>query len=125
MPRNTITPAVSRPSRMPVSIFTRGDGARCAPRSAEKTALPTSASRRALGIISAYRVGLLFYPRGSLGVKRMLGTTPRAVDTLRNDIVLLGMPLGATMPDEMGSFRVDVEIENPARPGERRALTPG
>jgi clan AA aspartic protease len=27
------------------------------------------------------------------------------------------------MPDEMGSFRVDVEIENPARPGERRALT--
>jgi len=27
------------------------------------------------------------------------------------------------MPDEMGSFRVDVEIENPARPGERRTLT--
>jgi predicted aspartyl protease len=27
------------------------------------------------------------------------------------------------MPDELGSFRVDVEIENPARPGERRALT--
>ena len=27
------------------------------------------------------------------------------------------------MPDEMGSFRVDVEIENPARPGERRSLT--
>ena len=27
------------------------------------------------------------------------------------------------MPDEMGSFRVDVEIENPARPGKRRALT--
>ena len=26
------------------------------------------------------------------------------------------------MPDEMGSFRVDVEIENPARPGERRTL---
>jgi clan AA aspartic protease len=26
------------------------------------------------------------------------------------------------MPDEMGTFRVDVEIENPARPGERRAL---
>ena len=26
------------------------------------------------------------------------------------------------MPDDMGSFRVDVEIENPARPGERRAL---
>jgi predicted aspartyl protease len=26
------------------------------------------------------------------------------------------------MPDEMGTFRVDVEIENPGRPGERRAL---
>jgi len=26
------------------------------------------------------------------------------------------------MSDEMGTFRVDVEIENPARPGERRAL---
>ena len=27
------------------------------------------------------------------------------------------------MPDEMGTFRVAVEIENPARPGERRALS--
>jgi predicted aspartyl protease len=27
------------------------------------------------------------------------------------------------MLDEMGSFRVDIEIENPARPGERRTLT--
>ena len=26
------------------------------------------------------------------------------------------------MPDGMGTFRVDVEIENPARPGERRNL---
>jgi predicted aspartyl protease len=26
------------------------------------------------------------------------------------------------MTDEMGSFRVDIEIENPARPGERRTL---
>jgi predicted aspartyl protease len=26
------------------------------------------------------------------------------------------------MGDEMGTFRVDVEIENPARPGERRLL---
>ena len=26
------------------------------------------------------------------------------------------------MPDHMGTFRVDVEIENPARPGERRVL---
>jgi predicted aspartyl protease len=46
----------------------------------------------------------------------------RGVDTLGNDIVLLGMPSGAIMPDEMGSFRVDVEIENPARPGDKRTL---
>jgi len=26
------------------------------------------------------------------------------------------------MPDDMGSFRVDVEVENPARPGERRLI---
>ena len=26
------------------------------------------------------------------------------------------------MPDDMGTFRVDVEIENPARPGQRRVL---
>jgi predicted aspartyl protease len=26
------------------------------------------------------------------------------------------------LPDDMGAFRVDVEIENPARPGERRTL---
>jgi len=26
------------------------------------------------------------------------------------------------MSDDMGSFRVDIEIENPARPGERRTL---
>jgi predicted aspartyl protease len=49
--------------------------------------------------------------------------TSRAVDTLRNDIVLLGIPSGATMHDDMGTFRVDVEIENPARRGERRTLT--
>src|SRR5919109_4119731 len=27
-----------------------------------------------------------------------------------------------SMPDEMGTFRVDVEIENPARPGQRRLV---
>ncbi len=26
------------------------------------------------------------------------------------------------MPDDMGSFRVDIEIENPSRPGERREV---
>src|SRR5207237_4221539 len=35
---------------------------------------------------------------------------------------LLGMTSGGSMSDDMGSFRVDIEIENPARPGERRTL---
>ncbi|MBI4499779.1 MAG: hypothetical protein HY700_01335 [Gemmatimonadetes bacterium] len=26
------------------------------------------------------------------------------------------------MPDDMGTFRVDIEIENPAKPGEKRTL---
>ena len=26
------------------------------------------------------------------------------------------------MAEDMGTFRVDVELENPSRPGERRAL---
>ena len=26
------------------------------------------------------------------------------------------------MPNDMGSFRVDVELENPARPGQRRTV---
>jgi predicted aspartyl protease len=37
-------------------------------------------------------------------------------------MVLLGVTWGAIMRDDMGAFRVDVEIENPARPGERRLL---
>src|ERR1051326_8208507 len=35
---------------------------------------------------------------------------------------LLGMARGGTMPNDMGSFRVDVELENPARPGQRRTV---
>jgi predicted aspartyl protease len=38
-------------------------------------------------------------------------------------MVLLGILSGVIMSDDMGTFRVDVEIENPARPGERRTLT--
>ena len=44
------------------------------------------------------------------------------IDTHRTNMVLVGKPVGAIMPDDMGSFRVDVEIENPARPGEKRTL---
>src|SRR2546428_7173698 len=44
------------------------------------------------------------------------------IDTTGNNLVLLGEATGAIMSAPMGSFRVDVEIENPARPGERRLL---
>jgi predicted aspartyl protease len=37
-------------------------------------------------------------------------------------MVLLGDTRGGIMSD-MGSFRVDIELENPARPGDRRRLT--
>jgi len=35
----------------------------------------------------------------------------------------LGIDQELSLPDDMGTFRVDVEIENPARPGERRTLS--
>jgi predicted aspartyl protease len=44
------------------------------------------------------------------------------IDTLRVKVVLLGVRTGGVMPADMGTFRIDIEIENPARPGERRAL---
>jgi len=37
-------------------------------------------------------------------------------------MVLLGNASGAIVRDEMGTFRVDVRIENPARPGQARTL---
>src|SRR5207302_9110725 len=46
----------------------------------------------------------------------------REIDTARAPMVPLGKERGGTMGDEMGAFRVSVEIENPARPGERRTL---
>jgi predicted aspartyl protease len=46
----------------------------------------------------------------------------RGVDTSRNDIVVLDVNSGGFISNDMGSFRVDIEIENPARPGERRTL---
>src|SRR6266849_5235516 len=47
---------------------------------------------------------------------------PHRIDTRGRQMVLLGHAWGGTMTDEMGTFRVDVEIENPARPGERRTV---
>src|SRR5262249_15320812 len=48
--------------------------------------------------------------------------TMKRIDTPRNDMVLLGMPSGATMCNDMGTFRVDIELENPVHPGEKRTL---
>src|SRR6266404_2141471 len=45
MPRNTITPAVSRPSRVPVSIVTRGGAAARAAPSAARIAAPIKNGR--------------------------------------------------------------------------------
>jgi predicted aspartyl protease len=44
------------------------------------------------------------------------------IDTRRRTMVLLGSVTGATMIDDTGSFRINVEVENPARPGERRVF---
>jgi len=65
--------------------------------------------------------GLLFRGRKCAGC---VGARPgwRGIDTLGSDLVLLGVTTGAIMRHDMGSFRVDVEIENPARPGERRVV---
>jgi predicted aspartyl protease len=37
-------------------------------------------------------------------------------------MLLLGVTSGAIMSADMGTFRVDVEIENPANPGEKRTI---
>src|SRR5947207_134597 len=37
-------------------------------------------------------------------------------------MVLLGRDSGAIVADDMGTFRIDIEIENPMRPGERRTV---
>jgi hypothetical protein len=42
------------------------------------------------------------------------------IDTARNTMVLLDDVTGAIMSDDMGTFRIDIEIENPARPGQKR-----
>lgn len=57
-----------------------------------------------------------------LGVGQSKPRLKRAIDTCRVDMVLLGMRRAGIVNPEMGTFRVDVEIENPARPGERREV---
>ena len=47
---------------------------------------------------------------------------PHGIDPIGNHMVVLGMPVGAIVPGDLGTFRVDVEVENPARPWSRRTL---
>ena len=37
-------------------------------------------------------------------------------------MVLIHRPVEGIMPDEMGTFRIDLEIENPRHPGARRTI---
>jgi predicted aspartyl protease len=46
----------------------------------------------------------------------------QCIDTPRAAVVLLGKIAGAIMSD-MGTFRIEVELENPARPGPRRKVS--
>jgi predicted aspartyl protease len=47
----------------------------------------------------------------------------RSIDSARNKMVLIVGCFGGIVADDMGTLRTDIEIENPARPGERRRLT--
>jgi predicted aspartyl protease len=38
-------------------------------------------------------------------------------------MVVLGIPPEGIMTDDMGTFRIDFEVENPARPGEVRTIS--
>src|SRR5688572_14499268 len=63
----------------------------------------------------------------SRGSARMRAPEGSAVGTVKKDstgvvMILSVMLRGAIMSDETGAFRVDIEIENPARAGQRRAL---
>ncbi len=51
------------------------------------------------------------------------GSSVRWVDTGCVFQVQLGTQIGGMMDADMGTFRTDVEVENPRQPGERRLLT--
>jgi predicted aspartyl protease len=48
---------------------------------------------------------------------------PTDIDTTRIHLVLLVVSGGPAMPSDMGTFRVDMELENPAKPGVKHTLT--
>src|SRR2546426_10534252 len=52
---------------------------------------------------------------------RSSGLRSDGIDTIRVDTVLIGDHRGGSMAEEMGTFRVDIEIEN-TRTGERREV---
>lgn len=60
-----------------------------------------------------HTAALFVMPRVTKGLSR--------IDTTRNGMVLLGVTAGVIMSD-MGTFRIPIELENPARPGERRLV---
>ena len=49
-------------------------------------------------------------------------TRAQCIDTPCVQMVLLGNSDRRTVMAEMGTFRIDYEVENPARPGERRIV---
>ena len=52
----------------------------------------------------------------------MLPPPTRALDSARNDLVVIMATPGGTMVDDMGILRTDVELESPLREGDRRLL---
>ena len=52
----------------------------------------------------------------------MLQPPMHALDSARNDLVVMMAKHGGTMADDMGILRTDVEIESPLREGDRRLL---
>jgi predicted aspartyl protease len=47
---------------------------------------------------------------------------PRSIDLAGNEPVVMYEHAGGTMADDMGTFRIDVELENPAIPSQRLTL---
>jgi predicted aspartyl protease len=75
--------------------------------------LGTAASQRAAEADRSAGTGIECRPRGKV--------MPRCIDCDRNETVPETTPQGGIMTD-MGTFRIDVEVENPARPGDRREV---
>ena len=60
-------------------------------------------------------------PRSRTATSAYRAHTHRRI-TARDKLMVVDSASGANMPDEMGAFRTTIEIENPARRGERRTL---